>query len=137
LIRFARLGLKLYVAVFALAGLYASLLLVAALRGLHNARNTIIFGCGLVFIVRAVFALRAGIWRVRELAAPQPGALSWVASDTVFAIGDVIAVVSLGLTAWAFWTNHDRLEAPVAPFGIGIAASYPFYFAAAIQRIRP
>jgi hypothetical protein len=136
LIPLARLGLKLYVGVFVLAGLYASLLLLAAMRGLHNDRNTIIFGCGILFIVRAFFASRAGIWRIREFAVPEPAALAWVVSDTVFAIGDLIAVISLALTAWAFWTNQNRLDAPVAPFGIGIAAAYPLYFAAAFRRLR-
>jgi hypothetical protein len=136
LIQPARLGLKLYVAVFVLAGAYASLLLLAAMRGLHNAQNSIIFGCGILFIIRAFFASRAGIVRVRELADPEPAALAWVASDTVFAIGDVIAVISLALTAWAFWTNQNRLEVPVAPFGIGIAIAYPFYFAATFRRLR-
>jgi hypothetical protein len=76
LIQPARLGLKLYVAVFVLAGAYASLLLLAAMRGLHNAQNSIIFGCGILFIVRAFFASRAGIVRVRELADPEPAALA-------------------------------------------------------------
>ena len=136
MIRLARFGFGVYLAVFVLAGLYASLLLLAAMRGYHNAHNTIIFGCGVVFIVRAFFASRAALFRIRELGGEPPAALPWLASDTVFAIGDVIAVGSLALTAWAFWTNQDRLDAPVAPFGIGIATAYPFYFAATFRRLR-
>jgi hypothetical protein len=46
------------------------------------------------------------------------------------------AVGSLGLTAWAFWTNKNMMAAPVAPFGMGQAIPYPFYFAATFQRLR-
>jgi hypothetical protein len=126
----------MYVAVFVLAGLYASLLLLAAMRGYHNAQNTIIFGCGVIFIVRACFAARAGIFRFRALGEEPPKPSPWLASDTIYVTGDVIAVGSLGLTAWAFLTNENPLDAPVAPFGIGIATAYPFYFAATFRRLR-
>jgi len=136
LIRVAKLGLVLYVAVFVLAACYASLLLWAAMRGLHGASNTLIFGCGALFIVRAIFATRAGLLRLRELSGAQPAAVPWAASDKVFAIGDVVAVGSLALTAWVFSTNEDRMGAPMAPFGTGLAIAYPFYFAATFRRLR-
>lgn len=136
MIRFARVGHIFYLVVFVLAGLYATLLLLAAMRGFHNERNTAIFGCGIIFIARAFFASRAALFRIRALGEPEPASIPWLASDTVFAIGDLIAVGSLGLTAWAFWTNQDRFDAPVAPFGIGIAIAYPFYFAATFRRLR-
>ena len=136
MIRFARAGHVIYLAVFILAGSYASLLLLTAMRGLHNAQNTAIFGCGVFFIVRAVFAARASLFRIRALGEAQPDPVPWLASEKVFAMGDVFTVGSLGLTARVFWTNEDRLYTPVAPFGIGLAIASPFYLAATFQRLR-
>lgn len=134
--RFGRTGHLVYLAVFVLAGLYASLLLLATINGLHSEQNSLIFGCGVFFIARAIFASRAALLRKRALEETPPSALPWHASDTVFTIGDIAAVGSLALTAWVFATNQDRMGAPLAPFGIGLAIAYPFYLAATLQRLR-
>jgi hypothetical protein len=134
--RLATLGFGIYLAVFVVAGLYASMLLLVAMNGYHSAQNSLIFGCGLVFITRAIFASRTALLRIRALRSAHPGALNWTANDTVFAIGDVFAVGSLAWTAWVFAHNENRMGAPVAPFGIGLATAYPFYFAATFRRVR-
>ena len=122
----------LYVLVFAVAGLYASLLLYSAMSGWQNSQNTLIYACGILFIVRAVMASRAAILRIRGDEQP---AKSGRVSRIFFTSGDAIALVSLACTAWVLSTGDHRLGTPVVPFGLGLAAAYPLYLIAVCLRI--
>jgi len=125
-------GRLLYVLVFAVAGLYALLLLLTAMWGRQSAQNTLIYACGILFIVRAVFASRAAMQRIRSAGPPVQ---SRRASRLLFAIGDAIALGSLAWTAHMLTTGDHSLGVPVAPFGMGLAAAYLFYLIAVCLRI--
>jgi hypothetical protein len=128
----AKYGRLLYVLVFSVAGLYASLLLLSAMWGWQSTPNTLIYACGILFIVRAGFASRAAILRIRGASPP---AESQRASRTLFTIGDGIAVGSLAWTAHMLIRGDYRLGTPVVPFGMGLAAAYLFYLIAVCLRI--
>jgi hypothetical protein len=124
----------LYVLVFLAAALYASLLLLTAMQGLQSTQNSLVYACGIIFIFRAAFAARAAILRLRSPAEAQPKAGFRRISATMFGIGDLFAVASLILTARILWIGDFRLNAPVVPFGMGLAIGYLFYlFAIALR----
>jgi hypothetical protein len=129
---FAKYGRALYVLVFIAAGSYASLLLLTSMWGWQNAGNTLIYACGILFIVRAVFASRAAIARLRGADLPAGPRRT---SDTFFAIGDGIALGSLACTALLLSTGDYRLATPVVPFGMGLAGAYLFYLIAVFTRL--
>ena len=120
-----------YVLMFLAGGIYASLLLLSSMWGKQSAANTLIYACGVIFIVRAVFASRAGIQRLRDANAP---AAPRRTSDMVFAVGDGIALGFLACTAHLLATGDHRLGTPVVPFGMGLALAYLFYLVAACLR---
>ena len=128
----AKLGRLLYVLVLAIAGLYALLLLLSAMWGRPSTQNTLIYACGILFIVRAAFASRAAIQRMRGV---PPPAESRRASRALFTIGDAIALVSLAWTARMLAVGDYRLGIPVVPFGMGLAGAYLFYLIAVCLRI--
>jgi hypothetical protein len=130
----AQIGNALYGLVFLLFGLYACLLLWTAMAGRHSATNTFIAGCGIVFIVRALFVVRAALSRFRARESILAG--PWRASGVMLGIGDAIVCISLAWTAYVFWSNEDRLNVPVAPFGIGLACTYIFYGVGFLMRLR-
>ena len=127
----ATCGRVVYLLIFITAGLYASLLLLSSMWGWQSTANTLIYACGILFIVRAVFASRTAI---RRLSADAPGQ-PWPASEKFFAIGDAVALVSLACTAQLLASGDHRLGTPVVPFGMGLAIAYVFYLVAVCLRL--
>ncbi len=133
MIAIAKYGRVLYLLMFVVAGLYASLLLLTSMWGWQSAANSLIYACGILFIVRAIFASRTAITRLRAGAPPSGPRRS---SDTFFAIGDGIALGSLACTALVLSTGDYRLTTPVVPFGVGLAGAYLFYLIAVLLRFK-
>jgi len=131
LIRIAGYAHALYGLVFLLAGLYASLLLLTSMWGWQNSANSLIYACGILFIVRAGFAARVVIVRMRAgITAKTRPPFDWL-----FAIGDAVAVGSLAWTAQLLATGDHRLDTSVVPFGMGLAVAYLFYLIAVCRKL--
>ena len=120
-----------YVLMFVTGGLYATLLLLSSMWGRQSTANTFIYACGVIFIVRAVFASRSGVLRLRSADAT---AVPRRTSDLVFAVGDGIALGFLACTAHLLVTGDHWLGTPVTPFGLGLVIAYLIYLVAVCLR---
>ena len=131
MIRFSKYAQLSYGLLFLASGLYACLLLLTAAQGWQNARNTLIFACVIVFIIRAFFVARDSI---RRAAAPAER-VATRPSSVLLTLGDLVVVASLILTAYVFLSSTSRLDSPTAPLGVGICIGYLFYLVAVPVRL--
>jgi len=127
----SKYGRFFYGVLFLVSGLYAFLLFATAASGRQNARNTIVFGCLIVFITRAWFVTRDTLLRPAH-PDERPARTPW---STLLTLGDLIVLGSLIATVYVFATSENPIDSPTAPLGLGISIGYLFYLVAVPMRI--